>query len=199
MKRIVILLSLVIFCTVAICYAVPYYRRAQESKMRQTAYAHRFGVNKPLVLDAATQAILAGADRVETFRLQGGGEHENASDMTTLSGLHPLFLEDHAVIRVGSAQGQVFASALRAALAQAGSEPDGAQCFEPGVGFRAWKGKAHTDICVCFTCMGIEIITKDAKHSVLHQSLTVLGTSRPALLALSQQAFPQDSELAALK
>ena len=99
----------------------------------------------------------------------------------------------------GPTQGRAFAGSLRAALVQGTSAPDGAQCFEPGIGFRAWKGQAHTDICVCFTCQGVEIVTKNAKQTVLHQSLTELGASRPALLVLSKQAFPQDKQLAALE
>lgn len=73
------------------------------------------------------------------------------------------------------------------------------QCFVPGVGFRVWKGRAHTDLCVCFYCSGVEIITKDAKHKEVYHHQTVLGGSRAAFLALARQAFPQDAHLAALK
>lgn len=200
MKRIVLLLTLMIFCAAAIA-AVPYYRRAQETARRREAYsvyAHKMGYDKPLALDAKTTAILDGADRVETFRLQGGDEDETAAEMTALHGPHPQYLDEYTVIGNGPTQGRAFAKALQTALVQGTSAPDGAQCFMPGVGFRAWKGQAHTDICVCFTCQSVEIVTQDAKQTVLYRSLTELGASRPALLALSRQAFPQDKQLAAV-
>ncbi len=200
MKRVVLLLMLGIFAVAAIA-AVPYYHQVQETARRReagAAYAHKMGYDRPLAFDTKTEAILDGADRVETFRLQGGDEDYDASEQAMLSQPHPLYLEDHIVIRVGPTQNRAFAGALHAALAQGTSEPDGAQCFEPGVGFRAWKGNFHTDICICFTCQGVEVTTEDAKHKILYQSLTTLGASRPALLALSKQAFPQDKTLAAV-
>jgi|GEM_PF-2215564 len=201
MKRVVLLLTLTIFGAAAISVAVPYYHRAQETARWQAsykAYAHKMGYDKPLAMDAQTTAILDGADRVETFRLQGGDEDENVSGKLAAAYASPKYLEDHFVIGNGVAQGRTFAGALHAALVQGNSEPDNAQCFMPGVGFRAWKGAAHTDICVCFTCQGVEVVTRDAKQTVLYQSLTLLGASRPALLTLSRQAFPQDKQLAAV-
>lgn len=197
MKRIVLLLSLLVVCAAAVAF--PYALRMQEAARRQEAYSRMLAGSPPLVLDAKTTAILNGADRVETFRLQGGDEDLDASKTLAAAYAAPRYVEDHFVIGNGATQGRAFAGALRAALAQGTSAPDFAQCFMPGVGFRAWRGKAHTDICVCFTCQGVEIITKDAKQTVLHQSLTELGASRPALLALSKQAFPQDKQLAALE
>ncbi len=159
--------------------------------------------SKPLVLDAATQAILAGADRVETFRLADFHEEEDLTpqEQNILSGAHTLSLDNHAVLRTGPTQGRVFASALGSALAQADSGQGAGipSCFDPGVGFRVWQGKSHTDICVCFYCAAVEIITEDAKHKVLYHFQTGLRDSRPAFLALSKQAFPQDRHLAALK
>lgn len=197
MKRIVLLLVLLAACTAAV-FVIPYALKAREAARRQEAYARMLAGSPPLVLDVATTAILNGADRVETFRLQGGDEDEDASGTLAVYA-SPRYVEDHLVIGNGRQQGRAFAGALRAALVQGTSAPDFMQCFMPGVGFRAWKGKAHTDISVCFTCQGIEIVTKDAKQKVLHQSLTELGASRPALLALSRQAFPQDKQLAALE
>ena len=183
----------------AVCAAAaaPHYLKAREAARRQEAHV-RMLASKPLVLDADTKAILDSADRVETFRLQGSDEDEDAFGHSAAAYAAPQYLEDHLVICRRPTQGRAFAGALQAALVQGTSEPDAAQCFEPGLGFRAWQGKAHTDICVCFTCQGVEIVTKDAKQAVLHQSLTELGASRPALLALSKQAFPQDKALAAL-
>ena len=196
MKRTLLLLILVVCAASA--FAVPHYLRAREAAKRQEAYV-RMLASRPLVLDAKTEAILNNADRVETFLLQGSDEDEDASGKLAAAYASPHYLEDRLVVSTGPTQGRAFAGLLRAALVQGTSEPDIAQCFMPGVGFRVWKGQAHTDISVCFTCQGIEIVTKDAKQTVLHQSLTELGASRPALLALSKQAFPQDKQLAAVE
>ena len=122
-----------------------------------------------------------------------------AEEDAVLSGPHAQFLDNHAVLRVAPPQGQAFAATLRSALAQAGAEENGVMCFDPGVGYRVWKGQSHTDICVCFYCEAVEIITKDARHKILHQSRTDMGHARAAFLALSRQAFPQDKALMALK
>ena len=199
MKRVVLLLVLLAACAAAV--TIPYFLKAREAAQRYAAYKQKMGYDKPLALDRTTQAILANADRVETFRLQGGDEDEDVSQQAALAKAYasPQYLDDYFVLGKGPTQGRAFAGSLRAALAQGTAAPDFAQCFMPGVGFRAWKGRAHTDICVCFTCQGVQIVTQDAKQKVLHQSLTELGASRPALLALSKRAFPQDKQLAAVE
>ncbi len=212
MKRTVILLSLAIFGLAAVCYgltrAVTLTRVVMEQHKRTMALEAMLANSKPLVVDTSTQAILAGADRVETFRLADFHEEEDLTpeEQTILSGAHTLSLDNHTVLRTGPTQGRAFASALGNALAQADSGQAVAgqkglmpSCFDPGVAFRVWQGKAHTDICVCFYCSGVEIITEDANHKVLYQNETGLRYSRPAFLALSKQAFPQDRHLAALK
>lgn len=155
MKRTIFLLILLVVCAAAV-FAAPYYLKARETTRRHEAYVQMLANSKPLVLDAKTQAILAGADRVETFRLQGGDEDEDASGTQSAAYASPQYLEDHLVIDKGPIQGRAFAGALQAALVQGTSEPDYFQCFMPGVGFRAWQGKRHTDICICFTCQGVE-------------------------------------------
>ena len=207
MKRIIVLLSLAVLCAAAV-FAVPYVKTAQEKARRQEAYAQMLANSKPLVLDAATQAILTNADRVEAFRLADFHEEEyrSAEEEAALDGPHVQVLDDYTVLRTGLPQGREFAAALRAAISQIRSPTgkDGLMsmvpsCFDPGVGFRVWHGKAHVDLCVCFYCTGIQIVTTDAHGKQLPQVMTMLGASRPAFLALSKQVFPQDKQLARLE
>jgi hypothetical protein len=198
MKRTWMLASLAIFCLAAV-WLTPVVRAHLEEKRRQDAEAQYEKTSPRLVLDAKTQAILFGADRVETFRLAGGDMDYTLEEQVALSGPHIQYLDDYTVLHVGPPQGKAFAIPLRAAVAQATADIDAYQCFEPVIGFRAWKGKAHTDICVCFFCAGIEVITQDAHNHIVHQTRINLGAARPAFLALSKQAFPQDATLAALK
>lgn len=208
MKRVVLLLGFGIICIGAVFYAAPRYVAARKTADRNAAYARTLAENGPLVLDRTTQAILENADRVETFRLADfhEGENRSAEEQAILDGPHVQALDDYTVLHIGSPQGSEFAAALRAAVSEIplpigrdglvyGGVPS---CFDPGIGFRVWKGKAHVDLCVCFYCTGIQIITTDAHGKQLVQMTTTLGASRPAFLALSKQAFPQDKQLAAL-
>lgn len=201
MKRTIPLLVLLVVCTAAVL--APYYLKAREAARRREAYAQMLANSTPLVLDAKTTAILSGADRVETFRLAGGGDEDyTKEEQATISGPNTRYFENYPVLQVGSVQGRAFAGALNKALLQVSSEANGSQCYEPGIGFRVWKGASHRDICICFHCGGLEVLPHGSVRDDAHQNPyylpTSLGQSRPVLLALSKQAFPQDKALAAL-
>ena len=212
MKRTVLLLSLTIFFAAALCFGVPYSRMLLERSRRHAAYADMLANSQPVVLDAATQSIMDNADRVETFRLVDFHEQENYTpeerameERAMVDGSHPRPLDDYTVLYSGPHEGKVYAAMLREALSQTPSpfRRDGLatgvpSCFDPGVGFRVWAGKSHVDLCVCFYCSGIQIITAEASHKPSTQ-MTILGPSRTAYLKLAQQVFPQDKRLAALK
>ncbi len=194
MKRITILLICVFLTVGAVGYGLP--RAAllwKEHQLRAQLRNARPFPTGPLVLDATTKTILTGADRVETFRL-AGGDYDEAPDRIRDLGT----LDDHTILHIGALQGKAFAADLSAALASSESPSFMSQCFDPGVGFRVWKGQAHTDLCVCFLCSGVEIITKDARHKEVFHQRADLGKSRTAFLALARQAFPQDAQIAAL-
>lgn len=202
MKRTLLAVCLVVFCLAAVA-AAPCYLKAREAARRQEYRDEAARNEMPLVLDAKTQAILAGADRVETFRLAGGGDEDyTKGEQVAISGPNAQYFENYPVLQVGSVQGKAFAGVLNKALSQASNEANGSQCYEPGIGFRVWKGAAHRDICVCFHCGGLEVLphgsVRDDAHQNPYHLPTSLGQSRPALLALSRQAFPQDEALAAL-
>jgi len=198
MKRTAIIVALVALCLVAVGYRpvrVVWEKHRHEQVRRSLLVG-----STPFVLDPVTQGILSHADRVETFRLSDIHEARDrtTAEWTALSGPHPVFGE-HPVLHKGQPQGPVFAAAMQTALTQTRSPTFLPGCFDPGVGYRVWKGKAHTDLCVCFYCEGIELVTQDAHHKEVTKTMISLGAARPAFLALSQQAFPQDKELAALK
>ena len=169
----------------------------------RAAEAERLAGRGHLTLDAATRSILAKADRVETFRLADfhEGEDRTPEENAILSDPHVKMLDNYTVLRVGKPQGRAFAAQIGQALSQV-NDPNRsgiASCFDPGVGFRVWRGQAHVDICVCFYCSGVEITTHDAGRKAAQPVSAGLGQSRAALLALSRAAFPEDKKLAALK
>ena len=68
MKRVVFLLGFGLVCIGAAYYAAPHYVAARKTADQNAAYARmRADNSNPLVLDAATRAVLANADRVQTF------------------------------------------------------------------------------------------------------------------------------------
>ena len=74
-----------------------------------------------------------------------------------------------------------------------------AGCFDPGVGFRVWRGKARAEMFVCFHCQGVEIVTTDERKKEPDNFHTDIGAARKSLLALSREAFPEDATLRDLK
>lgn len=205
MKRTLLAVSLLaVFCLAAV-FGVPRYQRVREVARRQQYRDEAARNETPLVLDAKTQAILVGADRVETFRLVDDDEDED--DVGAPVPVSPArSVDHHQVLRLGPTQEGVFAATLRAALAKTpsplgknGLMSETPSCFEPGFAFRVWKGQASVDMCVCFHCGGVQIVTQDPRRKFSQDMMTPLGSSRPVWLALSRQAFPQEAALAALK
>ena len=117
----------------------------------------------------------------------------------------PMLMEQCEVRHTGPMEGRPFAAALLAALSQMPALEDNAgqptvmpNDFGSDVGFRVWKGVAHTDVCLGLYTEYGEVASQDAHGKLFGRRIAKLGVSRPALLALSKQAFPQDKALAAL-
>ena len=200
MKRVVLLLGFGVLCIGAALVAAPRYVAARKTADQNAAYLRMITENGPLVLDGATQAIFAHADQVETFRLVNPNADSDETLMPPSSWPPGMVIEGCQVMHVGPAQGSALAAALRAALSQmpspgsqAGQPTAGPNDFGSDVCFRVWQGKSHADIYASFNTGGGEVISKDAHHKTLMQTVGSMGGSRPALLALSREAFPQDS------
>ena len=195
MKRTVVLLVFAVLVIGIAGYGLPRAAVWRERSLRQHQQEKRLFFLGPLVLDATTKAVLAGADHVETFRLAGGDYDEAISSAPAENkemANRPLpSLDDYTVLRKGAPRDKAFAADLSAALAKSKRLSMMTQCFDPIVGFRVWKGQAHTDLCVCFLCSGVEIVTENSRHKEIFHQRAELGESRPAFLALARQAFPQ--------
>ena len=158
--------------------------------------------DNPLKLDAATEAIFAHADKVEALRLADFLDSSTRSlpnfdeiAMGKYGAVHSYTLMRPA--RIVNAN---FAPRLREALRLTPDKPNPFhQCFEPGMGFRVWRGKTHTEMFVCFHCEGVEIVTTDERKKEIANFRTDVGAARKSLLALSREAFPEDKVLQELK
>jgi hypothetical protein len=203
MKRTVVLLVLAVLAVGIAGYGLPRAALWRERSLRLHQQKTILSDMGPLVLDVTTKAVITGADRVETFRLAGGDFDEVVNSASAgqkeTANRSIATLDDYTVLRKGAPHDKILAADLSAALAQSKHLSMMTQCFDPIVGFRIWKGQAHTDLCVCFLCSGIEIVTENTRHKEVFHQRAELGDSRSAFLALARQAFPQDKQIAALK
>ena len=206
MKRVVLLLGFGLVCIGVVYYAAPRYVAARKTAGQNAAYARMLAENGPLALDRTTQAIFVHADRVETFRLVDPNADSDEVYMPVGPQPHILYLDYCQVMHIGPVEGRAFAAAIQAALSQmpAPTTEPGARVQGPNdsgsdVGFRVWQRKAHADVYIGLNTGRGEIISEDAHHKPLMRTAGFIGGARPALLALSRQAFPQDKQLAVLE
>lgn len=155
-----------------------------------------------LTLEATTKSVLENADKVETFRL--ADFHDAAlrteAEYNAIEKQKYGTMRTYTVTRKGKVQNAAFAREILAALEKIKPNHFMASCFDPGVGFRVWKGKTKTEIFICFACPGVEIVTSNEKKKEIWSThLENLGDARKTLLALSRRAFPDDKILRDLK
>lgn len=142
-------------------------------------------------LDARTKAILAGATKVEVFRLDGKVDPQPQAEGEKRVGGFPVTAR-------GTDQGKEFAHKLADILSDEKTySDDRAACFWPGVAFRVWKGEESAEVLICFQCNNFYCgppapVAKE----------TANFTDPPArvrLVRLAQEAFPDDKDIQALK
>jgi hypothetical protein len=148
------------------------------------------------VLSAEGIKILKGVTKVEVFRVDSSREAQKGEKKI---GTYPISA-------TGKTQGKAFAGELVKVLfaddTYYGRE---AKCFEPGLAYRLWKGKASVEVIICFKCTNLRVTAKDAKGKVLNESDETPpggfgGTaSEAALIKLAKKAFPRDKDIQALK
>jgi hypothetical protein len=143
------------------------------------------------LLDEKTVAVLAGATKVEVFRLEAAGPvGSQASGQRQLDGF--------AVKAQGKDQGQAFAKKLADVLLDEKTySTTFAFCFTPGVAFRIWKGEACVDVVVCFMCQNFYCgpPTGNARENASFADTP----ARAALVRLAKEAFPDDKEIQGLE
>lgn len=67
--------------------------------------------------------------------------------------------------------------------------------FEPAVNFRVWKNQQFVDTTICFHCSELYITQSDPKLRNIPIEAGDFDSVRPTLLALTKEAFPDDSSI----
>jgi hypothetical protein len=141
-------------------------------------------------MGGATADILAGAERVEVFRVDPRGRENPPA----------LSIGEFAITATEREQGRAFAERLAGVLLkpQAHFGP-GYKCFFPGVAFRLWRGGERVDVLVCFVCQNYDLITHpvggENRRSYTHAFSSGVWDE---LLALAKEAFPDDADIQGL-
>lgn len=142
-------------------------------------------------------SILAGATRVQAYRLNpviAGRPVRKESPPK------PMF-DGYEVTNANMELGAEAAARLAAVLFDDRTyESEEDKCaLMPGVAFRAWRGRESVDVLVCFHCGDLAFLVNDATGKTLKRGRTNFALVQPALISLARRAFPDDSELRALK
>lgn len=144
-----------------------------------------------------TISLLNGAARVETFRLNDSRDGDQVKDGTTGQEIadYPLSYQGHTL-------GPKFAAELSRAVQDPRTYlgPNDTTCLiNPGVAFRAWRGRECVEVIVCYHCQQMLVTRKDAQGRVAHTVYTEFGSMRAEFLALAKEAFPDDKGIQSLK
>jgi hypothetical protein len=141
-------------------------------------------------LDRRTRALLAGATKVEVFRLAGRDDHPKREGERRVGG--------HLVTAQGEDQGREFAEELAAVLRDEATYADRSTTwYSPEVAFRVRKGEEAFDVVVCFHC---DNFYRGPPADQEEPNASFRGSPRRAdFVRLAKKAFPDDQEIQALK
>jgi hypothetical protein len=145
-----------------------------------------------------TADILAGATKVEVFRIDGGWDESGGHDPKAVGPGEPS-VGGYAITVHGSDQGPTFAAKLNEVLSDPKTYTDQfAKCFWPAVAFRVWKGEEFVDVVICFKCHNFYIGPLTDKPVMENGSFSG-SRNASRLLRLAKEAFPDDKEIHELK
>lgn len=148
-------------------------------------------------LDWLTRGVLAGATKVEAFRIDAkNGPETSPEDRRRVEGERRIGY--WLITAQGRDQGKEFADKLAGILLDDKNYSDTfADCFEPGVAFRVWKGQESVDVVICFHCDNI--YCGPPKPVEMENASLWDSPARARLVRLAKEAFPDDKDIQALE
>jgi hypothetical protein len=144
--------------------------------------------------DRRTAGILAGATKVEVYRIDG---RNDPPDPTPIKPGDPT-VGGFAILARGKDQDRPFAAQLADILADEKTYTDKfAACFWPGVAFRIYQGGECVDLVICFKCDNFYLGHRSDKRVMENASFA--GSPNTArLVRMAKEAFPDDEEVQGL-
>lgn len=145
--------------------------------------------------DRRALGILAGATKVEVFRIDG---RFDSSKSTPIKPGDPT-VDGYAILVRGADQDHEFAAKLADILSDNKTYTNiFANCFWPGVAFRVWRGEESVDVLIRFRCDNFYIGPPTDKQVMENASFRD-SPNTGRLIRLAKEAFPNDAEVQALQ
>jgi hypothetical protein len=140
--------------------------------------------------DDHTAGVLAGATKVEVFRIDGGGPGSDSRRV----GPGDRRVDGFPITGRAEDQGPEFAAKLNDIL----SDPKTysttyVACFYPRVVFRVWKGEESVDVVICFACHNVYIGPPSDKR-VGENASFYRSDNAARLIQLAEDALPHDTK-----
>ena len=147
--------------------------------------------------------ILAGATRVQTFRVMSPAEARGQASGHLPPTLGPTTpqIDGCYITATAKEQGPALAHQISNILFDDWTYTSRRlACITlPGVIFRIWNGSQSLDLVVCFHCGEMYTVSHDASGNSYRGVYTVLtGISRAEFARLAKAAFPNDADIQAL-
>jgi hypothetical protein len=144
--------------------------------------------------DARTRGILAGATRVEVFRIDG---RNDPPDPTPIRPGDPT-IGGYAIMGRGKDLGPEFARRLADVLLDDATYTDSQlACYWPGVAFRVHRGEEFVDVIICFKCGNLYVGPPTDRKGLKVESFHRSPADR-RLIELAKEALPDDREVQAI-
>ena len=139
---------------------------------------------------AAAAETLAGAERVEVFRVSSRRAREDDPEAG-----------GYVVAATGPEQGRAFAGRLAGVLLDEGSyrfQSNRVGGFEPVVVLKAWKGDRWVDVLLSFATDEVVVRSPGAKDGAVRSAQADVGPARAELVRLVKEALPDEPQVQAL-
>lgn len=150
-----------------------------------------------------TVSVLAGADRVEVFRVS---PRRNQNAVKQIGGF--------PIVSSGTTQDNVFAQRLSSVILRQDYKKEfGLACNtittvvfriwddqKPELGLRLWQGSDYVDILLCYKCGEYSVVGKSIHGPIVLSRVTPFKpfAMRSEFVRLAKQAFPKDKDIQAL-
>jgi hypothetical protein len=144
-------------------------------------------------------SILRGTTKVETFRIADTEDLDYAfgrhKDVRSKLGM----IDGYTITSNGKVADEGFAERLSGYLLHGEHYFVSFDCLpDPGVAFRAWRGRESVSLIICYECDRLKVFVHDEGGSIVHRGSSYFSNEfgeSEVLTELAKEAFPEDEEI----